>query len=325
MKQNAAVLLVPGVRVPFRHSPNDFQTSHRVFGSQTALIGIGLIVSLSAWLIRSVAGKRRLAVPTWHDVHFLNMCPVCRHLLNTRLTSAQTSMGDDSPERAGSLSEYPLSGVETAAARQQHWGWTFFLFASCISVLASVVNVSLLSAAHAYHTFSSPVKTPSVYMGLESLQRDPARGCRSRTTFPQSFATFHDDDVQQMTPVHAPDDKTSIAFGGKISAHATFYVPDYGLENCTMSVKNVERPPSPPDAVQDGDVEIWMLPEKGRLADKVYIDTLRFSPGVESTSRPFFCRSRSRMFFQWVCPQKVCHIHYSIEGVTTMSWISMSQ
>lgn len=103
----------------------------------------------------------------------------------------------------------------------------FFLFSCVIALIISAFNSTLLSTMTTYQYFatSRPTRAPSVYMGLENL---PANRniCRSRITFPKTFATFQDD-TRDMTQVHAPGDKVTLSFGGKVRLLHSF---------CTLSL-----------------------------------------------------------------------------------------
>ncbi|KIM90103.1 hypothetical protein PILCRDRAFT_811817 [Piloderma croceum F 1598] len=199
-------------------------------------------------------------------------------------------------------------------------GLYFFLVSCTIALVISAFNSAFLSVTNSYQIFatSKPSRAPSVYMGLENLPPNKSV-CRSRMTFPKQFATFRGDNLNGMTPVHAPGDKVSLSFGGEISAHVDYYVPDYGLNNCTVTIKSIADPYPVRNA--NSTVEIWRLSDSGSLSDKVLLGTLTLSQGtsMESTTKPFYCPSRSHMFFQWRCPQKDCSINLPLEGVTTMT------
>ena len=219
-------------------------------------------------------------------------------------------------------------------------GFYFFLVSCTIALIISACNSAFLSVTNSYQLFatSKPSRAPSVYMGLEKLPPN-TNVCRSRMTFPKQFATFREDNLNEMTPVHAPGDKVSLSFGGEvrsfflyviwhtlnveaslqISAHVGYYVPDYGLNNCTVTIKSIADPY--PVRSANFSVEIWRLSDSSSLSDKILLGTLTLSQGIsmESTTEPFYCPSRSHMFFQWRCPQKDCSINLPLEGVTTMS------
>src|SRR6202042_2737645 len=156
-----------------------------------------------------------------------------------------------------------------------------FLISCAIALVISTFNLTFLSTSNSYRTFatSKPNRAPSVYMGLENLPLDTTV-CRSRMTFPKNFATFRDDNLLDMTQVHAPGDKVTLSFGGEvcrlnfyyrymrqglcrfgsslqISAHVEYYVQDYGLNNCTITIKSIADPYSLHSA--NSSVEIWGL------------------------------------------------------------------
>ena len=61
------------------------------------------------------------------------------------------------------------------------------------------------------------LKWPSVYLGLENVVFDQTY-CRSRGTFPKAFATYDtlEGEDAALRRVHAPDDKTTLVFGGPV-------------------------------------------------------------------------------------------------------------
>ncbi|KAF8514424.1 hypothetical protein BU17DRAFT_52585 [Hysterangium stoloniferum] len=198
-------------------------------------------------------------------------------------------------------------------------GWSFLLVSCAISLFISAVNMIFLSAPNAYSPAHAgiPTKAPSVYLGLETVEIEKPL-CRSRTSFPKTLSVFQGNDVKGRTQIHAPGDKARFDFGGEVSAYIEFYVPDYGLENCTLTGKFHDEPTaSRPNKVSE--IDIWVLPDKEDLSSKVFLDTLRFSRRNESTSRVFYCPSRTRMYFQWHCPNKDCSIQFPLEGVTSMT------
>ena len=219
-----------------------------------------------------------------------------------------------------------------------NFGRQFFLISCAIALIISAFNSAFLATSNSYQSFakSKPRHTPSVYMGLENLQPDTSV-CRSRMTFPKHFATFRGDDVLDMTQVHAPGDKVMLSFGGEVcrlyilyqqnrrltylqvSAHIDYYVPDYGLENCTITIKSIADPYTLNHA--NSSIEIWRLSGSSSLSGKVLLGTLTHSASttMESTTDPFYCPSRSHMYFQWRCPQEDCRVNFPLEGVTTMS------
>ncbi|KAJ7781727.1 hypothetical protein DFH07DRAFT_791287 [Mycena maculata] len=206
----------------------------------------------------------------------------------------------------GVCSIFPTSG---APHRQ---GWNFFVAACLVSFVVSAVNITLVSLSTSFHALPKPQITPSVYIGLENLPRNTVR-CRSRMTFPRSFYTFRDDKIHAKTLVHAPDDRTTLNFGGRTSALIDFYVPDYGLENCTFTAKFLD------DMIQRH-LEIYMLQGPDNIQDRESFGTLTLGPShKENTTDVFHCPSRTHIFLQLRCPSSDCRIQFPLEGVTSMT------
>ena len=118
----------------------------------------------------------------------------------------------------------------------------------------------------------------------------------------------------------------------QVRALVDFYVPDYGLENCTFSAR---RYPTSgiPDSASNGsaqaqdmavDIDVYLLPSL-HVDDRgaaMLLDTLAFVPGRESTSKPFRCPGRSHVFFEWRCATEDCELVIPLEGVTSLSEFS---
>ncbi|OCH83911.1 hypothetical protein OBBRIDRAFT_742499, partial [Obba rivulosa] len=198
-------------------------------------------------------------------------------------------------------------------------GWTLFLSTCIISIVLSAENIILLSALQTRRVIPHSTKMPTVYMGLEALRSQNSSMCRSRSTFAKSFSVFHADDVSGKQRVHVPDDRTTLSFGGEVSAFVNFYIPNYGLENCNLTAKRVASLANP--AVKpDANIEVWLLSNEA-ISDGgiIFLDTLYFSYNLEFTTKPFFCSSCSHMFFQRRCPAEGCKVQIPLEGVTAMS------
>lgn len=122
-----------------------------------------------------------------------------------------TGNEDDSE---GQITQHPSSQRERPGATT---GWRLVVYASFLSIFLSAANLSFLSLRRSYDAYYSniPTKIPSVYMGLERLQHNPGT-CRSRMTFPKAFGIFNGDNLQSMTKVHAPGDKTVMSFGEQV-------------------------------------------------------------------------------------------------------------
>jgi len=131
-------------------------------------------------------------------------------------------LDSESPDR----NAIPLTGP--ARTRK---GFYFFLVSCTIALTISACNLTFLSATNSYQLFatSKPSRAPSVYMGLENLPPDTSV-CRSRMTFPKQFATFREDNVNDMTPVHAPGDKMSLSFGGEVRRSYIYHMTHSDVE-----------------------------------------------------------------------------------------------
>ncbi|TFK91582.1 hypothetical protein K466DRAFT_582712 [Polyporus arcularius HHB13444] len=257
----------------------------------------------------------------------------------SRLPSAPTATSD--PDCTVEQFEYEdtatLQHATGAIGRvSETTAWNAFVW-SCIGVLVlSSINLAFLSTSTtlrlAQDTLSparSPntLKRPSVYLGLENVVFEPSY-CRSRGTFPKTFYTYdaRDGPRAELQHLHAPDDKMSLTFGGPIHAVVDTYIPDYGLENCTLQLRRMS-PSHPttdrPHTTRAFNIDIYLLPSLNPAdrARRVHIDMLSFAIGKESASKPFFCPSRSHVFFEWVCASDECESQISIplEGVTSLT------
>ncbi|TBU39973.1 hypothetical protein BD309DRAFT_928027 [Dichomitus squalens] len=260
----------------------------------------------------------------------------------TRLPSSPSSQGtlepldyDEGHIRGGQGFSHgrTLIGVSDSSA------WRFFI-STCVVVLAvssfNLAYLSMSSTLQAARVATSPdqtiqssaLKRPSVYLGLENVVFEQSY-CRSRGTFPKSFFTYNTHDGPRAEPrhVHAPDDKMALKFGGPVRTVVDVYVPDHGLENCTLSARRYPSSTTSdgPNEVTQGDrgvdIEVYMLPSprpQDRSAASL-LDTLSFVPGRESTSRPFHCPGRSHIYFEFRCAAEDCEITIPLEGVTSLT------
>ncbi len=101
-----------------------------------------------------------------------------------------------------------------------------------------------------------------------------------------------------------------------------FYVPDYNLENCTLTFQSVLSVRVAVETPETFEMEVWLSRGSASLLEKIFLDRLRYSPGTESTTVPFYCPSRSHIFLQIKCPAERCKIDFPLEGVTSMSEFS---
>ncbi|KAL1941008.1 hypothetical protein VTO73DRAFT_7644 [Trametes versicolor] len=208
------------------------------------------------------------------------------------------------------------------------------LIASCVvSLVLSAANFSALStyttiralnqSPPTTRTAASELKRPSVYLGLEDVIFEPSY-CRNRGTFPKTFYTYDARAAQnaELERVHAPDDKTTLVFGGSVRAVAAVYVPDHGLENCTVNIRRVREQTQSELPSNEVEVEVFMRPGLDITAEDqppIYLDTLAFALGKETSSRPFYCPSRSYIFLEWRCAAQDCRITMPLEGVTSLT------
>ncbi|EMD38087.1 hypothetical protein CERSUDRAFT_93607 [Gelatoporia subvermispora B] len=198
-------------------------------------------------------------------------------------------------------------------------GWTWFLAACILSAALSAINLGALSAVQTIRSLPTPIKTPSVYMGLDTLRGKNNTLCRSRVTYPESVATFEKANIRGRTRLHAPGDKMILEFGDTTSAYINFRIPDYGLENCTLSLKCNDTSTYLDQTQFTASVEIWLLQNEGKLRDKVLLDTLTFANGAEPTTAPFFCAAQSHVFFHLRCPGEGCQVQIPLQNVTAMT------
>ncbi|KAI0324259.1 hypothetical protein GY45DRAFT_433193 [Cubamyces sp. BRFM 1775] len=216
--------------------------------------------------------------------------------------------------------------------------WKLFC-ASCVVALAlSTANLISLSTS-ATSSLRSPVvqpvpplaalKKPSVYLGLDSVPVDPTY-CRSRGTFPKKFYTYDADAIGDgLKHVHAPDDKMTLHFGGSVRAVVDIYIPDHGLENCTVSVRRMADDAAGIPIRATADIDVYLVSSvespvapgnrEHRDGGASYLDTLLFAAGHESSSRAFYCPSREHIYMEWRCPAKDCEIIVALEGVTSLT------
>ncbi|KAI0709720.1 hypothetical protein C8Q76DRAFT_777541 [Earliella scabrosa] len=268
----------------------------------------------------------------------------------TRLPSTIPTTGSDSTIEALDyddtiLEDAPQTYPKGSSGRvSETFAWRFFLYSCAAAIALSAVNLSLLSTrgslSDAYHSRKSSSssadepKRPSVYLGLENVVFTPSY-CRSRGTFPKTFYTY---DARHgphaaLQHVHAPDDRMTLTFGGPIRAVVDTYIPDHGLENCTLNLRRVRASdPLPHNDSTDGaqahqsrafDIDVYLLPglDAPSRTRASHLSTLSFAEGTESVSRPFHCPSRSHVFLEWRCAADDCEnaIVVPLEGVTSLT------
>lgn len=114
----------------------------------------------------------------------------------------------------------------------------------------------------------------------------------------------------------------------QVHAVVEAYIPDYGLENCTLSLQHTSPNIGLPEDGQKGNkdedmaIDIYLIPSADEVdrPNGVHLDTLSFAPGRKSTTRPFHCPSQSTMYFEWRCTLPAnCTIRLPLEGVTSLS------
>ncbi|KAI9060771.1 hypothetical protein FKP32DRAFT_1595092 [Trametes sanguinea] len=183
----------------------------------------------------------------------------------SRIPSSPRSSTSDAFERL-----HIVDGGGPSRAPPRRWplsessAWKLFL-TTCTAVLAlSALNLLSLSSAASLSSLSSAaaqnraaqarlrageLKRPSVYLGLDRVPVEPGY-CRSRGTFPRRFWTYDADAGARavLERVHAPDDKTTLRFGGPVRVVVDAYIPDHGLENCTLSLRRIPASSSSDDS-----------------------------------------------------------------------------
>ncbi|RPD61392.1 hypothetical protein L227DRAFT_574462 [Lentinus tigrinus ALCF2SS1-6] len=198
-----------------------------------------------------------------------------------------------------------------------------FFISSCILSLAiSATNLSYLSGSTALymlgkqgpHMRATKLKRPSVYVGLENVPRDPSR-CRSRVGYPGMVYTYDARDPGAvLTRVHGPNDNVTLTFGGPIRAVMDMYIADYGLEDCTLSLRG------PKEQVATVKIDTYLVLSPGAGSnDAEFLDTLVFTSGEESYSRPFHCDSGRQVWTEWRCEEEGCVVRMPLQAVTRRS------
>jgi hypothetical protein len=131
----------------------------------------------------------------------------------------------------------------------------------------------------------------------------------------------------------------------------TFYIPDYGLENCTLTFRTslptsrkvaargiadavIEMPTDymkPKTSIKVSEwtmLELYKLAGPDTLSKKLMLDTfpaqlLSAGTGGEVTTRPFYCKAQSKVTIQAVC-LGTCDIKFGLEGMTTACAVSFN-
>lgn len=109
----------------------------------------------------------------------------------------------------------------------------------------------------------------------------------------------------------------------QVRAVADVYIPDHGLENCTLNLRHMHGGDADASLSAVG-VEVYLRTSVDLVDGEgptTYLDTLLFAPGKESISRPFYCPSRSHVYLEWRCPARDCQVSLPLEGVTSMSML----
>ncbi len=112
----------------------------------------------------------------------------------------------------------PLIGesLPTTSTKTRSCGFTFFIVASVLSVVISLLNITILSASQTYRRIPKPLKTPSVYLGLDRVNYSEPL-CRAKTVYPEEYWTFKGSDIRGKVSLATPEDRTIISFGGDVS------------------------------------------------------------------------------------------------------------
>lgn len=101
----------------------------------------------------------------------------------------------------------------------------FFALSCFLSLAISAVNISFLSAHDAFDTYATarkPVRSPSIYPGLENVHWSTPR-CRNHTVYPRSYAQIEDKSRRHKL-VHAYRDEVTFAFGGEVCTFPTHVI-----------------------------------------------------------------------------------------------------
>lgn len=223
---------------------------------------------------------------------------------------------DSSPPSSPDILTPRLSRSSSNSFRSRNLSISFFFIACTLSLIASTINVTFLSMKGTYNSLKMPTKKPTVYLGLDRVKYNHTL-CRNRVTFPAAYSVAPSSDLKSSKKMEAPGDIITLSFGEDVSAIADFYIPDYGLENCTLSTqvsRNYTMPTPGPWAV-----ELWRLDSPDPGSSKRFIDTLHFAPKLQSTSVPFWCPSRQHTLVELRCPQEGCKIEFLLQGVTDLT------
>ncbi|KZV96418.1 hypothetical protein EXIGLDRAFT_747661 [Exidia glandulosa HHB12029] len=229
----------------------------------------------------------------------------------------------------------------------------FLLYACAFSIFCSWMNLSTLQyrdAFSSYATEPSPSRRGNVYLGLENVkwERDL---CRKRPyTYPTGYSVFHGDNVKNREVIHGHMDEVLLAFGGEVSALIAFYIPDFGLENCTISFRSVLpfHPPGPASTLHDHDerdmamirpgffdsttsllvepsstLDIYVLATDAsvigrRLVGRLPLGDLGIDDRVSTQS--FWCPNSEQLYIQAQC-LGACEVRFGLQAMTTATSI----
>lgn len=217
------------------------------------------------------------------------------------------------------------------------------LFLLCCSVVCMVIATLNLNAwqfrdfHNAYASIRAPRVRGNVYLGLSNVRLGRVL-CRKRPfTYPTAYAVISGRDVRARTKVHAHFDETQFSFGGQRSAHVTFYIPDFVLENCTMIFRSVLPAQavshSSGSALRQGffdstttlsaargtTLDVYLLSAPDTLARRSLVAQLPLD-GLGADGRlvtpPFWCPGQTHVSLQIECLGD-CHIDFGLQGMTT--------
>ncbi|KZV96413.1 hypothetical protein EXIGLDRAFT_733334 [Exidia glandulosa HHB12029] len=223
------------------------------------------------------------------------------------------------------------------------------------ALLIYSITISIISTRTAFLSYAAvraPKQWPDVYAGLAAVTWSTPR-CLTRSIYPTTYALAHGDSPSHLERIYAPRDEVMFEFGGPNVARMTFYVGDFGLENCTLSLRIAlpssqnAQPKIPVEELQhhDGvDHEPHGIVRQGYLdsttslhipatgarlyvsgEDGSTISQLAITRDDDRViSAPFWCPSSRYMRLSVGCPGD-CRISFGLQGVTSMTSSRLSE
>lgn len=129
----------------------------------------------------------------------------------TPLDSEET---DDKPLISSPSSSSPPPPEQRIASLSSR-AFVIFLITSIVSILLSLLNLTILSSSQTYRNIPKPLKSPSVYIGLDRVKYKE-KLCRNRVVYPVRYWTFKGEDIKAKKQVLAPEDRVILSFGGDV-------------------------------------------------------------------------------------------------------------